>query len=236
MISLVGAGGKTSTMYHIISSSEYTLATTTTKIFVPGPKEADVLLLGDEFPEERLSLLLSKGKKVVVGSDVLSGKVLGVPPELVDSLKDKGFSVVVEADGARGYSLKVHRENEPVIPFSTDLVVIVIGMDILGRRAGEDTIFRFRRGIEKGLFEENEKIDVDLILRVVYGRGGYVESIGDFRYAFLLNKVDELHSLEDVIRLAESIVSIDANVYGVYYGSIKRGVVKRYEGSLGICG
>jgi probable selenium-dependent hydroxylase accessory protein YqeC len=50
--------------------------------------------------------------------------------------------VIVEADGAAGRPLKAPRENEPVFPESTSLVVPLIGIEALGSPLNEDHVFR----------------------------------------------------------------------------------------------
>ncbi len=230
-ISLVGGGGKTTTMY-LLSRRWGVLSSTTTKVFVPERGEVDVLLLQgrDRVSPEVIKELLDSGKRVLLGSDIEGSKVVGVSGDTIDALKRGGISSVVEADGAKGYSIKVHRKGEPVIPRSTDLVLMVVGMDVLGKRAGVDTVFRFELGLEKGLFKGGEVVDVDFLLRLFYGPGGYISSMGGpFRYAFFFNKVDTV-SISQVFKLADAVLSEDRDVYGVYYGSAMKGVIEKYGG------
>ncbi|MCK5318020.1 MAG: putative selenium-dependent hydroxylase accessory protein YqeC, partial [Anaerolineales bacterium] len=69
------------------------------------------------------------------------------PPE--DLLADllplaaaSGAVVLMEADGARGRSLKAPAEHEPVIPQTVDLVVPVIGLDVIGAKLEGDLVYR----------------------------------------------------------------------------------------------
>jgi molybdenum cofactor cytidylyltransferase len=69
------------------------------------------------------------------------------PPE--DLLADllplaaaSGAVVLVEADGARGCSLKAPAEHEPVIPEVVDIVVPVIGLDVIGQKLEDDLVYR----------------------------------------------------------------------------------------------
>jgi probable selenium-dependent hydroxylase accessory protein YqeC len=82
-----------------------------------------------------------------VGSNLLVGlatggdahKATGPPPGAIDAL----FGAVpldyllVEADGARGLSLKAPGLHEPVIPAATTTVVILIGIDAVGGRIAQ---------------------------------------------------------------------------------------------------
>jgi probable selenium-dependent hydroxylase accessory protein YqeC len=56
--------------------------------------------------------------------------------------------VLVEADGARGRSLKVPAEHEPVVPSRTTLLVVVAALDALGAPFDEGRVHRLDRVIE----------------------------------------------------------------------------------------
>ena len=72
------------------------------------------------------------------------GKFLGPKPHVLDRLAASRPDdvILVEADGARGRSLKAPADHEPVIPESTGLVVPVAGLDALGRQVDETCVHR----------------------------------------------------------------------------------------------
>ncbi len=226
VVSLIGGGGKTTTMYYLISTNKDAVATTTTKIFPPRWGEADFLWLlkGDNL--DGLKDLVSKGK-LVLGRDIKGGKVVGVEPDLVDRLKLLGFSVAVEADGSKGFSIKVHREDEPVIPLSTDMVVIIFGADVLGKAVSKDTVFRYELIGKIGL-KGGERIEGDIFLRFL---DGYLSKIPDgMDYSIFINKADiaEEGILKDTLDLL-----LDRGEK-TFYGSAKKGVIRKYDGNLEI--
>lgn len=113
MVALVGAGGKTSTLYALArqaaDSGRTVVVTTTTHILRhPG------LPLVEEPTPERLRAALEEHGVVTVGTvfrgDKLSGA--GTPEEL----RRAADVVLVEADGAKRLPLKAPAEYEPVIP------------------------------------------------------------------------------------------------------------------------
>jgi molybdenum cofactor cytidylyltransferase len=55
---------------------------------------------------------------------------------------DVGATLLVEADGARGRSLKAPAAHEPVIPPFADLVVPIVGLDVIGEAVGEAYVHR----------------------------------------------------------------------------------------------
>ena len=63
-----------------------------------------------------MSALDREGRATLLGRRVREDKLEGVPPERVDELSGEADLVLVEADGARGRSLKVPAAHEPVLP------------------------------------------------------------------------------------------------------------------------
>ena len=150
VISLCGAGGKTSLMAALTREfssmpRERVLATTSTKMAISegvGPwrpcetrNAADILAAasGDTRPILAYRAL-----------DYGRGRLLGVSPETIDQLAESGrfTRILVEADGSRCRPLKAPNAREPVFPSSTDTVVIVASLSGLGRPLEENTIFR----------------------------------------------------------------------------------------------
>jgi len=151
VISLVGAGGKTTLMFalahELVSSDGCVITTTTTKILEPLPSQTPFLLV--EKDEEELMRLflqnLDKYRHITLTSERLaSGKLNGISPELVVKLANLNqvSYIIVEADGAARKSLKAPNATEPVIPDNTSLVVPVVGIDALGCRLTEEDVFR----------------------------------------------------------------------------------------------
>lgn len=151
VISLVGAGGKTTLMFalarELALAGEAVITTTTTKIFEPSPSETSLILEPDE--EKMLALVpgvLGKYRHVTLATKRLAstGKVDGIRPEMVVRLAKlkQVFGIIVEADGAKRRPLKAPNATEPVIPQNSSLVIPVVGIDALGRRLTEDNAFR----------------------------------------------------------------------------------------------
>ncbi len=163
LLSLVGAGGKTSLMEALAKelsfSGQRVIVTTTTHIFRPS---GEVILEEDPgrllerisgLPLPGESLTLASGQHPSAGGPKLSG----LRAETADLLWNAGAAeyVLVEADGAKRRSLKAPRDHEPVIPGETTVLVGLIGMSALGREAGPEVVFGFDEfrdisGIEPG--------------------------------------------------------------------------------------
>src|SRR5579883_1481894 len=125
VVAFTGGGGKTTAMFRLARelAAERVLVTTTTKIWVPRPDEAALVLADD--PDgacERLRAGWARGVRALGTAVTPEGKLQGVPPEWVAGLRRAADRVLVEADGAAGKPLTAPRVHEPVIPPSAALV------------------------------------------------------------------------------------------------------------------
>ncbi|MCB2192081.1 MAG: putative selenium-dependent hydroxylase accessory protein YqeC [Deltaproteobacteria bacterium] len=146
LVSIVGAGGKTSLMEALASEQaaqgKAVLATTTTHIFRPS---GEVLIEPHEdWLPERIGRVLTPGACLTVASEssVVQGrtKLKGLQHQNIDWLWEGALAplILVEADGARRLPLKAPRTHEPVLPLSTTVLVGVMGLSALGQPVDED--------------------------------------------------------------------------------------------------
>ena len=132
LVALCGAGGKTTLMLalarEMAAAGERVLVTTTTKM---AAAEAE-----GPWPP---GISISHAGKSAGGR-----KLQGHSPEHIDELKHAGQfdRLLVEADGSRRRPLKAPAAHEPVIPSTTDAVIVVAGLSGLGMPLSEDTVFR----------------------------------------------------------------------------------------------
>ena len=121
---LIGGGGKTSTMYALaeyLKTMGSVIVCTSTHILKPA-----------QYPYcPYLSVPLKTGEVVSVGT--ADGKKLGMPEQSFKELSSLADFVLVEADGSRQLPLKAHADHEPVIPPEANTVLVVIGVDGIGK-------------------------------------------------------------------------------------------------------
>ncbi|HHB76250.1 MAG TPA: putative selenium-dependent hydroxylase accessory protein YqeC [Desulfobulbus sp.] len=141
VIAIVGAGGKTSLMFSLARSfadrHHKIITTTTTRIRVPTRSQsgAVVLFSADNF-WARLEKILAHHSHATVANRLLpDDKLKGLSPELLTKIlaESSADHMIIEADGARGLSLKAPDDNEPVIPEWADICIAVAGLDCIGR-------------------------------------------------------------------------------------------------------
>ncbi|ACB85772.1 selenium cofactor biosynthesis protein YqeC [Natranaerobius thermophilus] len=76
-------------------------------------------------------------KQIFAGQAVKKDKVTGISPFWIDRGRDyfseHDLKILVEADGSARLPLKLHNNFEPVLPASCDLVIVMAGIDALGK-------------------------------------------------------------------------------------------------------
>lgn len=200
LITIAGAGGKTSLMFLLARGFRDqglgVITTTTTRILYPTPSQsAQVVLLGENDPEETLDGALRKHGHVTVGLRLLSpgNKLQGLSRSRVTQLLAQAGCdrLLVEADGARGLSLKAPGEDEPVVPPATDLFVCLVGMDIIGRSLDEKNVFRPQRTARLSGLSLGDPVTVEAVARLCVHPQGMLKGCPPAaRSCIFLNKTD----------------------------------------------
>lgn len=187
MVSFVGAGGKTSTMYALAwqaSQLGYTvIVTTTTHI-----KAHHRLPLVNPDSVSELRQHLEKYRVVTLGRYSENGKLVGT--ELLAQSLDAADVVLVEADGARMLPLKAPAAHEPVIPEQSNAVVTVAGLDAIGQPISHICHRPERISLLLGKPQTHRITPKDMATILLHPLGGRkgVPAWADFRC--LLNKAD----------------------------------------------
>ncbi len=216
IISLVGAGGKTSLMFamarELVTLGNHVVTSTTTKIFKPSREETPLLFIREEAEDilKAVPDLIQRYGHFTLAESRLPGKKLrGVSPELIDGLGalDGVDHVLVEADGAARLPLKAPDENEPVIPSKASLVVVVVGIDSLGVALSADHVFRPHIVSELTGLPLGEIVTAEAIAElIVHPRGMAKGAPPHSTIIPFLNKVDTPHGLKKGRELARHIL------------------------------
>jgi probable selenium-dependent hydroxylase accessory protein YqeC len=200
VISLTGAGGKTTLMFRLAKElflkGKRVVTTTTTKILEPASGETVSLFIN--LDEEELKQFVHKHldeyKHITIARERLeSGKLKGVSSDLVNDFwsSNEIDYIIIEADGAAGRPVKAPREGEPVIPSSTTLVVAILGVDGVEREVNKENVFQAERvsrltGIPIG----KKMTDVAMAILMTHPEGIFKGTPSSSRVIAFLNKVD----------------------------------------------
>jgi probable selenium-dependent hydroxylase accessory protein YqeC len=154
VVSIVGAGGKTTLMFtlarEIAAAGETVLTTTTTKILMPS-RELSPQVIVSPHPDgilEKARSLPGGLRHATAGSDLMlpENKLAGFTADDITKIDEAGLFrwILVEADGAKHRPLKAPAAHEPVIPARSRWVIAVIGLDAPGQPLTEEWVFRSR--------------------------------------------------------------------------------------------
>jgi probable selenium-dependent hydroxylase accessory protein YqeC len=194
---VVGGGGKTSLIQMLSEAirqrGHSVISTTTTKIRIPTADPDWEIRIGSSVPDHSLCDQ-SKPFAMVLGRslDPQKKKILGGSWQELDALREQCplVNFLVEADGSRGRSLKAYNPAEPVVSPHAQSLVVVLGIDVLGKPVDDRYVHRSEIaqqwlgvGISHHITEEN-------VADLIYHPRGCLRDLGeDTQVFFFINKV-----------------------------------------------
>lgn len=216
IVTVVGSGGKTSTIRHLISEIKRRLLIITTTHFASFRKfeNKEVISSSCEKIIDQIDNIWQKNDRenIVIGQKIIGEvtdgrkKLKGIPPEWVDKIAAL-FSeeiILIEGDGSASRPIKTPAEHEPVVPNSTSVLLPIMGMKALGKKIDERSCHRLE---EIELLTNLEYISDDLIVEILTDKkayGFYQEKIA--RYIPVLNQVDN-NNLAEVEMIADRLLA-----------------------------
>ena len=201
VISLVGAGGKTSLMFKLAHELSRTggsvLTTTTTKILEPEPDQSSCVIVSDSVTRliDRAKELIDKHHHMTMARAKLpdTDKLIGISTAAIDTLWDSNLFrwMVVEADGAAGRPLKAPADHEPVIPDCTSCLVGLAGLNGIGRPLTNQWIFRPERFAELSGIALNSRVTETAVADVItHNKGLFKNAPAKAARIAFLNQAD----------------------------------------------
>lgn len=220
MISIVGAGGKTTLMFLLaneLKNKGKVLVTTTTKIYNPS-EEVDSLALGEEGYKFLKSIndngIYAYGKYI---ND--ENKLIGADVEILNGLTDSFDYILVESDGSKRKDLKAWNNNEPVVSSITSNTIGVLSLKTINMEINNENIHRLKEFTSLTNSKEGQKVNLDTLIEVIFNKKGlFKEAIGE--KVLFLNKVDYINEdtlnlfLDKIISKNKEIKLLDKIVYG----------------------
>lgn len=212
----------------ILDQGRTVVTTTTTKILVPAPSQSPCLItLAEDAQLGSLYSRLHQFRHISVGRNIIgsTGKVAGIDEDTVEACLASAQHVVVEADGAKGLSIKAPELWEPAIPRQTNLVVAIVGLDCLGKRVTEENVFRLDRFIAVTGLQRGDIISPQAIgILLSHQLGGLKGVEGRANFVPFLNKVDLVEDPRWIEQTAREILRRDPKrIFRVVAGSLLLG-------------
>jgi molybdenum cofactor cytidylyltransferase len=208
-VAVVGAGGKTSTIWRLAESfNNNVVITTTTHIGLDQIEKAEQKYFVSSISDlEHIDWGKLPHMASITGPAIDGHRLDGLSTEYINYLYERSiehqFSILIEADGARMLPLKVPAEHEPVIPDWVDAAIVLAGMSALGKPLSSDTVFRPELFSELGNLKIGEIIAVEGLDRVLCDPKGGLKGIPDkAKRTLVLNQGEEVRMLPETLRIA----------------------------------
>jgi probable selenium-dependent hydroxylase accessory protein YqeC len=197
LICLVGAGGKTTTMFSLAqelkSCGKSVLVTTTTNIYYPSASECDEVVI-DGSADTNILKHAQPGRIIGLGGDIIKGRKLsGIDREIIAKLhEEKRFDcILVECDGAKRKPIKAPAAYEPVVPDNATKAIGVIGLDAVGNPITDDYVHRLEQFCAVVQRRPGEMIDVEAVVELIGSAQGLFKGVPDgCKKYVVLNKAE----------------------------------------------
>lgn len=197
IVSLVGAGGKTTVMYqlaqHFASLGKKVLVTTTTHIFQPACNFAQSVA--------EVEALWQAGSYAVVGNiEAGTGKLTQLSADVFETYSALADLVLIEADGAKRFPCKAPAGNEPVLLPASDTVIAVMGLDALQQPISE-VCFRLEKVQEVLAVTPEHCLTEEDVVKLLLSEQGAFKNVGQRNYFIVLNKCDDENRLNSALKI-----------------------------------
>ncbi|TCO74776.1 selenium cofactor biosynthesis protein YqeC [Marinisporobacter balticus] len=221
IISLVGAGGKTSCMFTLaeeLRKELKILVTTTTKIYMPKKNKYDFLCLDKSLFSQ---FYYKKNKGIYVYGDGINkdGKLMGMHQnDLINC--HRFFDVtIVEADGSKQKPIKGWNPYEPVVCEKTDTTIGILDISVIGKKIDKNNVHRVNAfaKITDSYLDEDICIG-HLVSMVNHPDGLFKNALGE--KILFINKVENEKYKKLAMELVELLVKRN-KIDKIIIGSIK---------------
>jgi molybdenum cofactor cytidylyltransferase len=210
-VAFVGAGGKTTIIFHL-ARELYTpvIVTTTTHLATAQAELADRSWIISDV--EQLQNCLKDIRKdqlnLFTGLKVSEDRLSNLPEDCLQILsqycRENEFSLLIEADGSRRLPLKAPAEHEPNIPSFVDTVVLVAGLSGIGTPLSPGHVHRPEIFSKLSGLPMDAQVDEDsLIIVVTHPAGGLKNIPESARKVLVLNQADTQQLQAQAARMAK---------------------------------
>jgi len=221
LISIVGAGGKTTLLYRLSKElrecDKRILLSTTTHIFIP-PKDIydDMYINCDRKALLKYAESIRNNGIYVLGSQITEEeKIKGIDISLADELFNLQIFdfIIVEADGSKRKPIKAPAEWEPVVPEQTTMTIGVIGLDSIGMTANEKNVHRLDEFCSITQCSPGDEINEVMIAKLIdHPQGLFKNTPTQAKKVVLLNKADSIILAEKGKTIGTMVMKDDVKI------------------------
>ena len=178
IITIIGAGGKTSLMFSassLLRNDYKVLVTTTTHIYIPDNNLHDKIIMLTHFENENYNNILQNNKNgvYVIGSHIVNNsKIKGLTFDMLDKITPYFDVVIIEGDGSKEKSLKGWNDNEPVIYPKTTKTIGIVDISSIGIDINEENIHRVDKFLDIINDYSNNKVNIEHLEKLILNKNG----------------------------------------------------------------
>jgi probable selenium-dependent hydroxylase accessory protein YqeC len=226
LVALIGGGGKTNLMTKLTSEltnhKKKVLISTTTKIFAPEiPERKKLVLTNDGNFIKNIKDVISHYQYAILGKEIDNRKLIGPEENIICKIKKEIQidCIIVETDGSRGRSIKAHKDYEPVIPECSNIVIAIIGIDVIGRPINDINIHRSEIFCNLWNTKPESILTEEIASLALSNNRGYRKFIpNSSKYIVLINKVDSEERKSSAVKLSELL--FEHGIRNIFFGDI----------------
>jgi len=222
VVSFCGGGGKTSTIQRLCAElralNRTVISTVTTRIGSDQTDGMEPVLIGGEthispVHADQIRETVLQHRWALVAANSEATKLSGLNPNAVCELRTLADYILVEADGARTMPLKAPAEYEPVVPECTTLVVVLVGIDAIGRSILPGQVHRPEQICRLTDAKSGDLVSPELVATlIVHLEGLFKGTPPTARKAVIVNKIVDAIGISHADQLAATLRLLDCDV------------------------
>ena len=233
VITLVGAGGKTTTAFWLARLFKQwgnaVCLTTTTKMYLPDSNQADHVIPIEAIYDNRTDNRhrdfaapnITFCYRTLLPDNQKNGKckVTGVNENDLSRLKNHmPFTVfIIEGDGSRSLPIKAPHRHEPCIPSYSDMVIGVTGAEAINRRALPEQIHHWPAFSALTQCQQGQEVDAQVLHTLINQPLGLFKSCpATAKQIWLINKIDQANNSQRLQQTAAEVLAASPRLAAVW--------------------
>lgn len=233
IISLVGAGGKSTALFQLARQLRSSLVTGTSHLGVWQIPLADRHIIARNLTDlqnmPREGVILITGEIENDRTNPVSDVILR---RLREYSKENNIPLLIEADGSRQKSLKAPAAHEPPIPEFTEIVIVLAGLASIGKPLTEEYAHRAEIFSQLSGLQIGETITPQAVISVLTHPQGGLKNIPPVaRRIVLLNQADTPHL--DALGGGMAPQLLD-HFHSVIVGSFEQNIFHTFENTAAV--
>ena len=199
IISLVGGGGKSTLLEYLAACfaarSMRAAIMTSTRMACPEHVSGSI---------EECRARWAQGKYAACGERTENGKFRAPDDLLLRALTEEADALIIEADGAHMLACKAPAEHEPVILPETDIVIGVMGVEVMGGAIGK-VCHRPAHVCALLGCEEDHLLTAEDMARIFVSEKGTRKNVEDRAFYAVINKCDDEKRRQDGLKVLKEL-------------------------------